>query len=171
MSIIARYIRLPADKWQSLSEAPKKDFDDYQDSLRGTNSMMLLSGDWQAIHFLLTGKIAHISDTEIREPTSEPLESVVMGGVDTKFVSVYGNVKFLSPEVVKKCSTALNQVTEAYYGERLTPDAFNDAEIYPYDEANPCTEDELEALPDVLDSIKWFFGAASEEHQAILIDL
>src|SRR5207237_400765 len=118
--------------------------------------------EWQALHFLLTGR-AEMDTTNV----PPPLGNVVLRGTPTKWEATYGMVRYLTPQEVEHVALALSSLDEGELRLRLDPAAFQAANIYPGGEVWDTSA--LEGLLKTFGRVRDFFSAAAREGEAALL--
>ncbi|MCC9606738.1 YfbM family protein [Blastopirellula sp. JC732] len=123
-----------------------------------------LEKDWHALHFLLTGDASLQPDGD----PDDPLFRVVMGGEATMLDASYGPARRFSRDEIAAISAALEPLTIEDLRERFSPEAFNEAGIYPEPYPGGWTLDEVEGLFDVFPKLQQLFADALATNEVVI---
>lgn len=177
MSIEMSYRRLSSREFENLLNNPQRankffglDIDEedeeaqdaYYNALKTNPLYLPLYKWWHAVNFLLNND----KSLDIMPKTS-PLGNIILGGVNTKWTSSYGNVRCLYQLDVKEIANSLAQLSDTDLRRRLDAEAFNIANIYP---GRGCwNQEELEIVWTIFKQLREFFQEASNHNELILI--
>lgn len=153
---------------EGMEDLDDDDFISFEESLSSKGLYLDIDNDWHAIHFLLTGDHA----TDLKSASLPPLRNLVVGGTETPFNATYGKVRYLVPKEVQDLVDVLNQISTDSLKERLDPNLFNEAGIYPFGRQRKWNTEKLNRIaektyPKLVD----FLRAAAQERNAILLAL
>lgn len=174
MGITANYQRLSPEKFEEICrnseaadtffgyELEDDEFDAWFDELEASGRYLDIGKAWHGLHFLLTGS-SDINDV------LPPFGNVVMGGTDTQWESPYGMVRYLTPQEVKNCAQALEQMNETQLRRCYRPMAFRAADIYP--NGKTWGENDIDYLIIMVDRVRTFFSEAAKAGEVVLISI
>lgn len=126
---------------------------------------LYLDKSWHAIHYLLNGAawegeepLVHtvLGGTAISEPDEEELES-----------GEYNPTRYLTPELVKQISDALQGMSEAELQRRYNPKQMTELDIYPSIDWE--ADGELEYVMDYYRELVAYYREAAANQEAMLL--
>ncbi|MEW6735005.1 MAG: YfbM family protein [Acidobacteriota bacterium] len=186
MSICQSYRLLSKDEFQKFLANPdwaekflygnffNEDFEEseeYDDScfpeeeLAKQGKYVDIQKEWQALHFLLTGKIEFHQTAKILPL----LDSVIMGGHDTPYEATYGYYRYFTSEETQQIADMLANI-EAIALKELHKDKFSQAtNLYANQSPDKWNEEYWGYILDYFDDVKELFIKAARENYIVLV--
>lgn len=175
MGIEASYRRVSPEEFQQLLQDPERldafyghetENNDalfaFYRNLEAQGLYLEIGKDWQALHYLLTGKV---EDSVTTVPP--PLGNVVVGGTPT-WDAAYGKARYLTPDEVRDVAAALTAIDEDDLREQFDVAAFLEEDIYPF---GSWDEDCVDELLEVFEQVRDFFAQAARSGDVVLLEM
>jgi hypothetical protein len=161
VSIQASYQRVKPDAFYTALESADAFDRLVNERLEGRGEYLEIDNEWQAIHYLLTGKVEWDNTT-----VPPPLGDVVMGGTDTPYEATYNYVRYLTPPEVSEVAKALSGISPEELRKRNA-----NATEKTYKNAAPIEWDDeyWEFILGLYKQMRAFFAAASAAGEVVIL--